>query len=140
MDNKVLSFIVPAYNSEETLNCCLDSFLVPSLLGKIEVFVVNDGSTDNTESIAQTYAEQYHCFHLINKANGGHGSVINYAVNIISGKYFKIIDSDDHIKSDNLAEFINALEIFNADVVFTHFRTIDFSRICSFDEYWQQKQ
>ena len=155
MTDKVLSFIVPAYNSEATLKQCLDSLLVPDAFGQMEVFVINDGSTDDTASIAQSYAEKYPCLHLINKKNGGHGSVINEAVNLVSGKYFKVIDSDDLIKSENLMTFISALEIFNTDAVFTHFRMIDtknnhsreycisgvdFGCVYSFADYWKHKQ
>ena len=155
MSGIVLSFIVPAYNSASSLKRCLDSFLVPELFKRIEILIVNDGSTDDTEKIAASYIEKYSCFRLHNKVNGGHGSVINQAVNIINGKYFKVIDSDDWVKTENLKTFISALEAYNADVFFTHFRTIDsrngykreyrakniiFGQPYSFDDYWLEKQ
>ena len=153
--SKVLSFIVPAYNSASTLRRCLDSFLVPPLFDRIEVLIVNDGSTDSTQEVAKLYADTYPCFRLISKQNGGHGSVINMAVGSVSGKYFKVVDSDDWIKSENLAAFVDALESFDADVVFTHFRTIDsrngrqreynisnveFGRAYTFEEYWRHRK
>ena len=155
MGNTVLSIIVPAYNSASTLERCLDSFLVPELFNSIEVYVVSDGSKDSTAAIAQTYVDRYPCFNLISKQNGGHGSVINTAVNILGGKYFKVIDSDDWVRTENLSAFVSSLEVLDADVVFTHFRTVDsrdghqreyrisgveFGKVYSFDDYWRHKQ
>ena len=51
MSDKILSVIIPSYNSKAYLNKCLDSLVVPDLMGKIDVIVVNDGSTDGSEVI-----------------------------------------------------------------------------------------
>ena len=151
----IVSFIVPAYNSETTLRKCLNSFLNPAVSDEIEVIVINDGSTDSTPHIASEYAAEYRFFQLINKENGGHGSAINYAKAIAGGKYFKVIDSDDWVQTANLPAYIESLKSTDADVVFTHFRTIDsrdghirdyninninFGNIYSFDDYWKHKQ
>lgn len=57
--DKVISFIIPAYNSQQYIKKCLDTFLVPEVLDKIEVIVVNDGSEDQTEAIVQAYVNAY---------------------------------------------------------------------------------
>ena len=72
MDAKILSFIVPAYNSEKYIDKCLSSFLCDDILGLIEVIVVNDGSNDSTARIAGEFVDKYPgSFVLINKENGG---------------------------------------------------------------------
>ena len=147
----LVTFIIPAFNSANTIQRCLNSFLDTEILNSIEVIVVNDGSTDNTADIVQAYVEKYPAFYLINKENGGHGSVINYAAKAANGKYFKVIDSDDWVQTINLRNYIESLKKTNADVVFTHIRTIDsrnnyireymmlgleFGREYSFGEFW----
>ena len=146
-----VTFIVPAYNSEETLAKCLDSFVEPKALDRIEVIVVNDGSTDSTPEIAKAYSRKYAFFKLINKINGGHGSTINVAIQVALGKYFKVVDSDDWLTRENLQEYLEHLQNATADVVLTNFRTIDintgitnefrmsglgFGKQCNFEDFW----
>ena len=56
---KVLTILVPVYNTEKYIRRCLDSLLVPEVLESIEVLVVNDGSKDRSPEIAQEYAEAF---------------------------------------------------------------------------------
>ncbi|MCL2190063.1 MAG: glycosyltransferase family 2 protein, partial [Defluviitaleaceae bacterium] len=93
----IITFIVPAYNSEGTLEKCLHSLLDKQSQSKIEILIVNDGSTDSTAEIAQVFVNKHPNCRLINKENGGHGSVINVASKLASGKYIKVIDSDDWV-------------------------------------------
>ena len=120
---KIISFIVPAYNSEKTLRECLDSFILDGLEDKVEIIVVNDGSTDSTPDIAREYEAKYSNFILINKENGGHGSTINVGTKKANGKYFKVIDSDDYIYTKNLSSYIRQLEKIDVDIVLTNFIT-----------------
>ena len=57
---KILSFIIPSYNCEQYLDKCITSFLNEKVLDRLDIIIVNDGSTDNTEKIAKKYAQQYH--------------------------------------------------------------------------------
>lgn len=123
---KILSFIIPAYNSEAFLDKCLSSMLVPEVLPKLEIIVVNDGSKDATASIAEKYCIQYpEVVHLISQENKGHGGALNIGCATAQGKYLKVIDADDWILSENLAKFISLLEQCESDVVLTHHHTID---------------
>ncbi len=119
---KVITFIVPAYNVEQYLDKCLSSFICPSVMKKIEVIVINDGSTDRTESLAQRYANSHpDSFAVINQKNGGHGSVINLGSQLAKGRYFKVIDADDWVMTEYLPAFIEFLENCCADVIITPF-------------------
>lgn len=124
--SKIISFIIPSYNVEEYLNKALDSFFVPELETQIEIIVVDDGSFDQTASIAQSYLEQYpNMYHLLQKENGGHGSAINEGSRIATGKYIKIVDADDWVITENLKNFIEYLTTCDSDVVLTPFHMVD---------------
>lgn len=124
--DKIITFIIPAYNVELFLERCLDSFICPEALEQMEVIIVNDGSTDSTGAIADSYVQRYpQLFRAIHKENGGHGSVINTGSQNTKGKYFKVIDADDWVVTEHLPKFISALKSCQADVVLTPFHMID---------------
>lgn len=123
---KILTFVIPAYNSESFLHKCLDSMLVPELLDKLEILVVNDGSTDRTAEIAEGYCARYpDTVRLISQENKGHGGALNTGCAAATGKYLKVIDADDWVETKNLPELIRLLEGCSSDVVLTHYHTID---------------
>ncbi len=122
---KILSIAIPAYNVEKYLEQCLRSFEVEEILNKIEVLIINDGSKDKTPEIARKYCEKYpDTYYLYNKENGGHGSGINYGIRYATGKYFKVVDGDDWLNTEELPEFITTLENTNADIVAADFLCI----------------
>lgn len=125
---KVLTFVIPAYNSEQFLDKCIPSMLVQEVLPKLEIIVVNDGSRDATPEIAQKYCDRYpDVVRLISQENKGHGGALNTGCGAAQGKYLKVIDADDWILSENLPSFISHLETTDSDVVLTHFHTVDVS-------------
>lgn len=90
---KLLTIVVPAYNSESTLERCLASLEYDWL----EVIVVDDGSTDKTKEIAEKFAEKRgDVYRVISKKNGGHGSALNVGFKAAAGRYVGVIDSDDY--------------------------------------------
>ncbi len=91
-------------------------------MDKIEVIVVNDGSRDNSLRIAREYESLYpDTIIVIDKENGGHGSTINAALKIATGKYFRVIDSDDWVNVDDFRLFIDSLAKTNSDAVVTNY-------------------
>lgn len=120
----LLSLVVPCYNSQDYMARCLDSMLpVPP---EVEVIVVDDGSSDATAEIGQTYASRYPGrFRVISKPNGGHGSAINTGLEHAQGRYFKVVDSDDWLDPDAFAALLGALRSFaddaGPDLVVTNF-------------------
>ena len=123
MYEKLLTIIVPAYNSDWCLEKCLNS-LVTADINRIQIIIVNDGSTDNTPNIADDFATRYpNSIMAVHKENGGHGSCINEAVPLAKGKYLKVIDSDDWVIG--LDKYLDALEDANADILLTHYTTVD---------------
>lgn len=119
---KLLTIAVPAYNMETYLGRCLDSILLDEIKEYLEVLLVNDGSKDNTLAIAQNYEQKYpDILKVIDKPNGGWGTAINKAIELASGKYFKILDSDDWFDSNALVGFIGLLDTIDVDLVATSF-------------------
>lgn len=125
---KILSFIIPAYNSEKFLEKCVGSMLSEPILDKLEILIVNDGSTDATQGIARAYCVKYpETVRLISQENKGHGGALNTGCSAAQGKYLKVIDADDWVETDQLPAFVRFLEQCSSDIVLTHHRTIDIS-------------
>lgn len=126
--SKILSFIIPAYNSEKFLDKCIPSFVNEEVFDELDIIIVNDGSKDNTPELAQKYCDMYPgSVRLINQENKGHGGALNTGCAAAIGKYLKVIDADDWVETKNLSEFVNALRNCESDVVLTHYYTIDIS-------------
>lgn len=118
VSDKILTVSIAAYNVEKTLPKLLESLIIKNVIGRLQILIINDGSTDNTVSVAKKYVAEYpKSIFLINKKNGGHGSTINEGIKLAKGKYFKMIDGDDWVTSDGLIEVVNRLEKENADIV-----------------------
>jgi len=110
-----VSIIVPAYNEEKTISDCLDSLLSQNYPSdKYEVIVVNDGSTDNTESIVRVFAKEHPHVVLISKENGGKGSAQNFGLKYARGNLVLITDADAIVPSDWISTMIQ--ELHKADV------------------------
>ncbi len=106
---KLISFVIPCYNSESYMEKAINSLLVKK--EEIEIIIVNDGSKDNTLKIANKYKKKYpEVIKVIDKENGGHGSGVNAGLKIAQGKYFKVVDSDDWVNKDALKKTLDTLE------------------------------
>lgn len=119
-NDKLLTIVVPSYNASKYLDFNLQSFLQPSVPEKLEVIVVDDGSTDDTARIADAYHEKYpDTIKVIHKENGGHGSGINAGLRAATGKYFKVVDADDwvdHEALERLLDYIASLDAADANI------------------------
>ncbi len=118
---KILSVVVPCYNSADYMKNCIESLIVGG--DKIEIIIVDDGSTDKTAFIADGYAEKYpDIVKVIHQENGGHGEGINAGLKIATGKFFKVVDSDDKL-SEEFPLFLEKLEggAKDAELVVTNY-------------------
>lgn len=123
-----LSIAIPSYNVEKYLDKGLSSFSDERFLDDLEVLIINDGSSDSTEHIAQSFVDRLpSLFTLVNKLNGGHGSAINAGIAHASGKYFRIVDGDDWVNTENLVQLINQLKTIDTDIVVDEKREVDMS-------------
>lgn len=123
---KILTIGIPVYNMERYLDRCLSSVTGIPNLDKVEIIVVNDGSTDRSLEIARTYEQRFpESVRVIDKPNGGWGSGINRTIKEATGKYYKSLDSDDWFDSQNLEKYIRELESIEADLILSPFIEID---------------
>ena len=123
---KILSVAIPAYNVEKYIQRCLITFIEESIMNDLEVIIVNDGSTDRTPEIVLEYTNRYpETFKLVNKKNGGHGSAVNTGIQYSTGKYFRVVDGDDWVDTDDLVELIQSLKKTDVDAVSMHYHRVN---------------
>ena len=102
---KYISFAIPCYNSEEYMEKCIRSLLTSG--EDVEIIIVNDGSKDKTSEIAHAYREKYpNIIKVVDKENGGHGDAVNSGLSSATGKYFKVVDSDDWVDKKAYKEIL----------------------------------
>ena len=105
---KYISFAIPCYNSEAYMEKAINSILVGG--EDVEIIVVNDGSKDGTQEIAERYQEKYPTIvKAIDKENGGHGDAVNTGLKHATGLYFKVVDSDDWVDEGALEKILSVL-------------------------------
>ena len=119
MAEKLLSIIVPVYNVENYLPHCIDTLLEQGLTEKqYEIILVNDGSTDHSLNLCQSYAEKFPFIHCISQKNQGLSGARNTGMKYASGKYIQFVDSDDFIQPNSLKAVIAAAVKYDADLTF----------------------
>lgn len=105
---KLLSITIPCYNSQEYMEKCVDSLLAGG--EDVEIIIVDDGSSDNTGSIAKAYEKKYPSIvKAVRKENGGHGSAVNAGLSQATGLFFKVVDSDDWVKESAYQKVLDTL-------------------------------
>lgn len=106
---KLLTVVVPCYNSADYMNVAIESLLIND--NRIELIIVNDGSSDQTKEIAEEYERKYpEIIKTIHQENGGHGEAVNTGLRHASGLYFKVVDSDDWVDTHAYINLLNTIE------------------------------
>ena len=110
---KYISFAIPCYNSEAYMANAVESILKGG--EDVEIIIVNDGSKDRTSEIAHEFEAKYPTIiKAVDKANGGHGDAVNTGLEHATGKYFKVVDSDDWVDEEALYKILDVLKEFEA--------------------------
>ena len=115
---KDISIIVPIYNAEKYLNKCIDSILNQTKK-ELEIILVNDGSTDNTESIIKTYQDKR--IKYFKNTNHGIGYTRNFGIDKSTSKYIMFLDSDDYLEKNACEELFKKAENNKLDIVISDF-------------------
>ncbi|MDO5614628.1 MAG: glycosyltransferase [Cruoricaptor ignavus] len=122
---KKVSIIVPVYNVENYLAKCLDS-LVSQTLTDIEILVINDGSTDNSQMIINEYQERFpDKIKSFVKENGGLSDARNFGLDRAKGEFVGFVDSDDYVLPTMFGEMYALAEKHNAQMVICNLQKVD---------------
>jgi len=124
MTKPSISIIVPIYNAELYMDKCIQS-IINQTYSDIEIILVNDGSTDKSMKICNSYAINDSRVVVINKPNGGVSSARNSGLKIANGDYIGFVDSDDYIDPRMYEELLTAIIKNNADIAECGYSTID---------------
>lgn len=121
MYNKTISVIIPAYNAVSTIGRCLDSILSQTYK-YIEIIVVNDGSTDDTQNVLNEYCKLHSNIKVLNhQENRGLFAARLTGVKEADGKYIGFVDSDDYVSVDYYRLLVKAIMDQNADIAIGNF-------------------
>lgn len=104
----LLSIAIPSYNSEEYLHYCVGSLVVGG--EQVEILIINDGSSDRTQEVAEKLEAKYSNVRVIYQENKGHGGAVNTGIREAKGTYFKVVDSDDWVDSRAYLKVLETLE------------------------------
>lgn len=110
---------------EEYIGACLDSLIVPEI-DNLDILVINDGSKDNSSTIAREYERRYpNSIKVVDKDNGNYGSCINRGLKEAKGKFVKILDADDTFDKNLFSHYIRLLSESDADAVVNDYVQVD---------------
>lgn len=112
----LLSVIIPVYNVEKYLKRCLESILVQSW-NDYEIILVDDGSTDSSPLICDSYAEKYAMIRVIHKENKGLSDTRNRGIEQAFGEYVYFPDSDDWLEPNTFSELSDVIEELTYDII-----------------------
>lgn len=120
----LISIIVPVYNVERYLRECIDS-LINQTYKKIEIIIVDDGSTDNSGKICDEYEKKNKNIKVIHKKNEGLGFARNTGLEYVNGEYVTFVDSDDYVDNNFIEELYKNIITKNIDICKSGFKRID---------------
>lgn len=105
----MVSLLVPCYNGEKFIRRCLEC-CINQTYKEIEIIVVNDGSTDDSEKIIKEYQLRDNRIKLINQQNKGLAETRNVLINNVKGEFFFFIDVDDIVDLDCIETYVNSIK------------------------------
>lgn len=116
MNNPIVSVVVPVYNVKRYLPKCLDS-LISQTLKNLEIIAIDDGSTDGSSSLLDTYSSKDERIRVFHVNNGGVSSARNIGLSLATGKYVGFVDSDDSVEPAMFETMVDVAERTGSDFV-----------------------
>lgn len=117
MERGLISVIIPVYNVQEDLEECLNH-IIHQTYKKLEIIVINDGSTDDSACICDRYAQLDHRIRVIHKKNEGLGITRNRGIELATGEFIGFPDSDDYLDETCYEKLMAKVINHNSDVVY----------------------
>ena len=122
-EQELISVIVPVYNIEKYLNRCLTS-IVNQTYKKIEIILINDGSTDNSEQICKEFAQKDDRIKYFKQKNQGLSAARNTGMEHATGNYYVFIDSDDYVNVHFIESLYSALKTANTKLAVCNYKKV----------------
>lgn len=120
---ELISVIIPVYNVEKYLARCLNS-IVKQTYKNLEIILVNDGSTDNSEDIIKKYEKKDNRIKYIKQKNSGLSSARNTGIKNSYGNYLSFIDGDDYVNVHFIEDLYSALVNSGADIAICDYKKV----------------
>lgn len=122
--DELISVIVPVYNVEKYIDKCIKSIISQDYTN-LEIWLVDDGSTDSSGEVCDKYAESDQRIIVIHKDNGGLSDARNVALDRMQGKYVLFIDSDDYIEKNYISYLYMLLKDYQSDISICNFKYVN---------------
>ncbi len=119
-----ISVIVPVYNTENWLQECVDSILSQTYCN-LEILLIDDGSTDSSPALCDSYAQIYPQIKICHQSNQGLSAARNTGLDMASGSYIFFLDSDDFLEPDALETMYLTLTDNDADLIIGAYRKVN---------------
>lgn len=139
MERELISVIIPIYNVEPYLEKCINS-IVNQTYSKLEIILVNDGSTDNCLKICKKYQDRDSRIIVVNKKNGGLSDARNCGIQKARGNYLFFVDSDDYVNINIINLLYNDLINGKCDISCCLFKKINENEIIDDDNILNKKR
>lgn len=123
----MISIIVPVYNSEKTLQRCIESLLIQTY-SDIEILLVIDGATDSSLDIGKAYEKKDSRVKVIQKENEGVSKARNLGLSFAKGEYIQFVDSDDYIEGNMCEKLIQSVDKTKAQMALCGFHHLFLNR------------
>ena len=136
MKNKKISIIIPVYNSEKDLYRCIDSAINQTYLQK-EIILVNDGSTDSSGKICDSFSEKYSFVNTIYQKNSGAAAARQKGISLATGDYITFLDADDFFENDYIEKMMLNIDYNEADVVIGSMKNYNGTNYSEYNLYFE---
>lgn len=108
-EKDLISVIIPVYNAEKYLGRCIECVLAQTYKN-IEIYLINDGSTDNSLEVCNKFSEKDKRIKVVDKKNSGVSGTRNSGIEKANGRYLCFIDSDDYIEKDHIEKLVSNIQ------------------------------
>ena len=128
MENYDIAIIIPTYNSEQYIKLCLDSIINnANKKYKIQIIIIDDGSTDNTNNICNSYAKRHNNIVYKLQKNQGVSIARNQGIYLANSKFIMFVDSDDYLCENTIEECLDLIN--DRDFLIGGYSTFDSANI-----------
>lgn len=115
MNKQLISIIVPVYNAEEYIERCINS-LINQTYRNIEIILINDGSTDKSKDICDSYAKKDGRIKVVNQNNSGVSTARNKGIDVSNGECLCFVDSDDYVSNEFVEKMYKSVLMNKTDL------------------------